>query len=195
VPLSNDHFAAKVRELAEQHEVPGVAAGIFLAGEEHYAFHGVTSVENPLPVGESTLFGIGSTGKTFTATAIMRLVEEGRVDLNAPVRKYIPELKLKDEKVAREVTVLHLLNHTAGWQGDFFADTGQGDDALARFVERMSELEQEAPLGSAMSYNNASLSLAGRVIESPAAPTRTQSRRWSSTLWACNTPSSSQETS
>ena len=165
MPLSNDHFAAKVRELAEQHEVPGVAAGIFLAGEEHYAFHGVTSVENPLPVGESTLFGIGSTGKTFTATAIMRLVEEGRVDLNAPVRKYIPELKLKDEKVARKVTVLHLLNHTAGWQGDFFADTGQGDDALARFVERMSELEQEAPLGSAMSYNNASLSLAGRVIE------------------------------
>jgi CubicO group peptidase (beta-lactamase class C family) len=158
-------LAAKVQELAEQHEVPGVAAGVFLAGEEHYAFQGVTSVDNPLPVDESTLFAIGSTGKTFTATAIMQLVEKGRVDLNSPVRTYLPELRLKDEKVAGEVTVLHLLNHTAGWQGDFFADTGHGDDALARYVEKMVELEQEAPLGRAVSYNNASLSLAGRVIE------------------------------
>ncbi|MGH2685671.1 MAG: serine hydrolase domain-containing protein, partial [Actinomycetota bacterium] len=129
------------------------------------AFHGVTSVENPLAVDESTLFQFGSTGKTFTATAIMCLVDQGRVQLDARVRTYVPELRLEDESVAEEVTILHLLNHTAGWSGDLMEKTGEGDDALARYVEKMADLEQVTPLGTAVSYNNASLSLAGRVIE------------------------------
>lgn len=155
----------KLAELAERYRVPGVSVGLYHGGAEQYAFTGVTSVENPLPVDAGTLFQIGSTTKTFTATAIMRLVERGRVDLDAPVRAYVPELRLKDDSVAERVTVLHLLNHTAGWTGDFFDDTGDGDDALARYVERMAELEQVSPLGTIGSYNNASLCLAGRVIE------------------------------
>lgn len=155
----------KVAELATELDVPGVSVGVLLDGEEHYAFHGVTSVENPLPVDENTLFQFGSTGKTFTATAIMRLVEQGHIDLDAPVRTYVPELKLKDEDVAGRVTVLQLLNHTAGWEGDMMDNTGDGDDALEKYVARMERLEQVAPLGDAVSYNNASLSLAGRVVE------------------------------
>src|SRR5437868_2575329 len=88
----------KLSEIAERLQVPGVAVGVLIDGEEHYAFHGVTSVENPLPVDEDTLFQFGSTGKTFTATAMLRLVEQGKVDLDAPVRTYVPELKLKDEE-------------------------------------------------------------------------------------------------
>ena len=125
----------------------------------------MTSLENPLPVDEHTLFQFGSTGKTFTATAIMRLVDQGRIELDAPVRTYLPELVLKDEDVAQRVTVLQLLNHTAGWSGDVFDNTGDGDDALARYVEVMADVEQVTPLGSTVSYNNASLSIAGRVIE------------------------------
>ena len=87
-----------VSEAAERLAVPGVAVGVYHAGEEHYAFHGVTSLENPLPVDEHTLFQFGSTGKTFTATAIMRLVDQGRVELDATVRTYLPELALKDEE-------------------------------------------------------------------------------------------------
>jgi CubicO group peptidase (beta-lactamase class C family) len=155
----------KIVQEAERLRVPGVAAGVWAGGEEHYVCHGVTSVEHPLPIDEGTLFQVGSTGKTFTATAIMRLVEQGRVDLAAPVRTYLPDLRLADEDVAVRVTVLHLLNHTAGWRGDFFEDTGSGDDALARYVERLAELEQVSPLGAAASYNNAAVALAGRVIE------------------------------
>jgi CubicO group peptidase (beta-lactamase class C family) len=155
----------KLSQLADELQVPGAAAGVYLDGEEIYGFHGVTSVEQPLEVNEHTLFQFGSTGKTFTATAVMRLVAAGRVDLDAPVRRYVPELRLKDASVAEAVTVLQLFNHTAGWDGDFFDDTGNGDDALARYVERMANLEQVSPLGSAVSYNNAALSLAGRLIE------------------------------
>jgi CubicO group peptidase (beta-lactamase class C family) len=152
-------------EQATALDVPGVSVGIYANGEEQYAFHGVTNVEHPLPVNETTLFQMGSTGKTYTATAMMRLVEDGLVDLDATVRTYVPELKLKDEDVARNVRVLHLFNHTAGWQGDLFDDTGDGDDALTRYVEKMAGIEQVTPLGKVVSYNNASLSLAGRIIE------------------------------
>lgn len=160
-----------VEELARELEVPGVSAGVVHGADEHHAFVGVTSTEHPLPVDETTLFQFGSTGKTYTATALMRLVEQGTVDLDAPVRTYVPELRLKDEAVAEKVTVLQLLNHTAGWEGDLMEDFGNGDDALARYVDRMATIEQVTPLGATVSYNNASLSLAGRVIEKVAGTT------------------------
>ncbi|HVE63236.1 MAG TPA: serine hydrolase domain-containing protein, partial [Mycobacteriales bacterium] len=119
----------------------------------------------PQPVDESTLFQFGSTGKTYTATAVMRLVEQGKVDLDAPVRTYVPELSLRDEDVAAGVTVLQLFNHTAGWEGDMMDNTGDGDDALEKYVARMERLQQPSPLGATVSYNNAALSVAGRVIE------------------------------
>jgi len=156
---------AQVSVLAERLEVPGVAVGVVFGDEEHVAFGGVTSVEDPLPVDEGTLFQIGSTGKTYTSTAILRLVEDGKIDLDATVRTYVPELKLKDEQVARDVTVLQLLNHTAGWDGDLFEDTGEGEDALNRYVANMANIEQVTPLGATVSYNNASLGLAGLVLE------------------------------
>ena len=155
----------KLTELAAELEVPGIAVGVVHHGDEHYAYAGVTSVENPLPVDESTLFQFGSTGKTYTATALLRLAEQGKVDLDATVRTYVPELRLKDDDVATRVTVLQLLNHTAGWEGDLIEDMGNGDDCLERYVTRMADLEQVSPLGATVSYNNASLSLAGRLIE------------------------------
>ena len=154
----------KLTELATELEVPGVVAGVVIGEEVQTAYFGVTNLEHPLPVDESTLFQFGSTGKTLTATALMVLVEKGLVDLDAPVRTYLPELSLKDEDVAAKVTVLQLLNHTAGWMGDVFEDTGDGDDALEKYVAHMATLPQVTPLGAGVSYNNASLSLAGHVI-------------------------------
>jgi CubicO group peptidase (beta-lactamase class C family) len=155
----------KVNELGKEIELPGASVGVLVGDEELYGYWGVTSLENPLPVDESTLFQFGSTGKTYTATAMLRLAEQGKVDMGAPVRTYVPELRLKDPDVAERVTVLQLFNHTAGWQGDMLDDTGNGDDALAVYVARMENLEQVTPVGTAVSYNNASLCLAGRVIE------------------------------
>ncbi len=154
-----------VSTLAEELQVPGVAVGLLHDGEEHHAVHGVTSIENPLPVDERTLFLCGSTTKTFTATVVMRLVEQGVVDLDAPVRRYLPEFRVEDEEAAAAVTVLQLLNHTAGWDGDFFKDTGEGDDALERYVAAVAGLRQVAKPGEFVSYNNASFGIAGRLVE------------------------------
>lgn len=165
VGAMHDQLVEKIAEGAQRLNVPGVAVGVYLSGEQDYAFHGVTSIENPLEVNEKTFFQIGSTSKTYTATVMMILAEKGEVDLDAPVRRYVPELKLKDKSVVERVTVFHLLNHTAGWYGDVFTDTGDGDDAIAKYVAQLVDVEQMRPLGGAASYNNAALILAGRVIE------------------------------
>ncbi|MGA8256463.1 MAG: serine hydrolase domain-containing protein [Nocardioides sp.] len=154
----------KLSELAAEFAVPGAVVGVVHGDRVDVAVHGVTNVDHPLPVTEETLFQFGSTGKTFTATALMVLVQQGLVDLDAPVRTYLPDLALRDEDAAAKVTVLQLLNHTAGWAGDSIPDTGDGDDCLVRFVAGMVDLDQVSPLGSAVSYNNASLVLAGHLI-------------------------------
>ena len=154
-----------VAETAAGLDVPGVSVGVLHEGVEHYAFHGVTSIENPLEVDEDTLFQFGSTGKTFTSTALLRLMEQGHFDLDTRVKDVLPELRLKDASVAERVTILQLTNHTAGWSGDLFTSTGDGDDALEVFVKRLVDAEQVTPLGETVSYNNAALSVAGRVIE------------------------------
>jgi CubicO group peptidase (beta-lactamase class C family) len=149
----------------EKYAVPGVALGIVHGDDEHMAGFGVTNIEQPLPVDADTLFQIGSTTKTVAATLAMRLVEEGTLDLDAPIRTYLPALRLQDADVAARVTMRHLLTHTGGWVGDYFDDTGRGEDAVARVVDRMAELAQLTPLGEIWSYNNAGFYLAGRVLE------------------------------
>ena len=145
--------------------IPGVAVGVLAGDQEFAAGFGVTSVENPLPVTPDTLFQTGSITKTFVATAVMRLVENGRLDLDAPVRTWLPDLRLFDDGVAQRVTLRHLLTHTGGWVGDYFNDFGSGNDALARMVAEIAKLPQLTPLGELYSYNNAGFYLAGRVLE------------------------------
>jgi CubicO group peptidase (beta-lactamase class C family) len=147
------------------YQVPGVAVGLIHAGREQVAGWGVTNIDHPLPVDGDTLFQIGSTTKTVTATVALQLVEQGKLDLDTPIRAYLPDLRLADEAAAAGVTLRHLFTHTGGWMGDYFDDTGPGDDALDRIVARMVDLPQLTPLGAMWSYNNAGFYLAGRVIE------------------------------
>lgn len=145
--------------------IPGVAIGVWHKGREFSDGFGITSVENPLPVTSDTLFQVGSISKTFTGTLIMQLAEQGKVNLDAPVRTYLKDLKLSDKVVEKQVTVRHLLTHTGGWVGDYFNDFGNGDDALARMVKDIAHLPQVMPLGEIWSYNNTGFNIASRLIE------------------------------
>jgi len=149
----------------ERHNIPGSAIGITHQGERFTAGLGVTSIDNPLPVTETTLFQVGSITKTFTATIILRLVEGGKLTLDTRVQEILPEFKLKDQGASEKCTIRHLLTHSGGWVGDFFIDTGPGDDALEKYVQRMVELDQVVPIGSYYSYNNAGFCLLGLIIE------------------------------
>ena len=162
--MLQDKLSEFVKSQATELGVPGAAVGVLLDGQEIYASHGVTSLSNPLPVDDKTLFPLASVSKTFTATALMRLVAEGKVDLNAPVRRYVPELKLADERAAAQITVLNLLNHTAGLDWNLI-DDGEGDRSLAGLVAKLPQLPLIAPPGARASYSQAGYNLAGRIIE------------------------------
>ena len=152
---------AKMKEF----RIPGVAIGIVDNGTITTRGLGVTNIEEPLAVTDHTVFPIASISKTFAATAMMRLVEQGKVDLQAPVRKYLPDFKVRDELVARDVTIWNLLTHSPGWEGQV-AGPERGEDTLRNFVATvMADVMQVAPPTAAWSYNNAGYSVAGRVIE------------------------------
>jgi CubicO group peptidase (beta-lactamase class C family) len=160
-----DDLVALARDVMQHHNVPGVAIGLLSADEEFTAGLGETNVDHPLPVTPETLFLIGSTTKTFTATAIFHLIEQGKIGLDDCVRKFLPDFKLGEEETAARVTIRNLLNHTGGWVGDYAPDTGEGDDALVRFIESVAELPQQTPLGALFTYNNSGFVIAGRIIE------------------------------
>lgn len=163
-----DHpeLAAFVAAECDRLSVPGCAVGVLAGGRAYAVSHGVTDVDNPLPVDADTLFMIGSTSKTLTATAVMTLVQEGRLALDDAVVEHLPELEQADEPVRAQVTVGQLLDHTAGWRGDVEIDTGWGDDALARVVaEVVPAMPQVFAPGTMTSYNNLSLVVAGRLLE------------------------------
>lgn len=167
VPPRLQPLHAQIAEQMVRLRVPGVGLGILEDGAEHVAGFGVTNVDHPAPVAGETLFQNGSITKTLTALAAMRLVEAGTLELDAPVRTYLPDLRVADAAVAAAVTMRHLLTHTAGWEGDYliFTDRGRGDDALASFITQLADLPQLTPLGTVWAYNNAGFYLAGRVIE------------------------------
>jgi CubicO group peptidase (beta-lactamase class C family) len=157
---------AEVAQAARDLGVPGVAVGVDHGGKREIVTYGVTSLDHGRPVDGSTMFQIGSTAKTFTATAIMVLVEQGRIELDRPVCHYVPELQLRDAHTAATLTIGQLLNHTAGLDGgDSWTDTGEGDDALERAVALLTDLPQQFPPGTGASYSNAAFVLAGRVLE------------------------------
>ena len=160
-----DRLRAAAQEALGRHAVPGMALGVLHEGQEHYAAWGTTSVENGLAVDADTLFLVASNTKTFTGTVVMRLVEQGKLDLDAPLSRYVPELRLSDPAAAERATLRLCLTHRGGWEGDHLPDTGRGDDALARAVASMAELKQHTPPGEVWSYNNAGFMLAGRAIE------------------------------
>ncbi len=154
-----------VRQQMERWQVPGLAIGLYQDGHVETAAHGVANVETGCAVTPGTLFQIGSISKVFTATLVMTLAEAGKLDLDAPVVGYVPELPLVDETARRTITLRHLLTHMAGFYGDRFDDHGDGDDALARAVAAFADLPQQTAPGELWTYCNAGFDLAGRAVE------------------------------
>ncbi len=149
-----------------QSRIPGAALGILAHGREEHATFGQASLASARPVTPATLFQIASITKTYTATAIWRLIDQGALTPDAPVRRYLPDLRLSDEATAAEVTVANLLEHTAGWFSDEVFDDGDDDGALARFVEqRLPRQPQLFRCGEFFSYSNSAFQLLGRLIE------------------------------
>ena len=159
-----EQLASLVTQKMSDYGVPGVAFGLLRNGQTTMRGFGITNADNPQPLTTDTVFPIASISKTVTATAIMRLVEQGKLDLAAPVRRYLPEFAVKDPAVTENVAIWHLLTHTPGWEGQLTPED-RGNQSLAHFAESQRDLPQLAPPGAVWSYNNTGFTIAGRVIE------------------------------
>ncbi|MGJ6966891.1 serine hydrolase domain-containing protein [Streptosporangium sp. G11] len=156
---------ARLGELIAEYDVPGASLA-FLDGEEVHEFAaGVLNVDTGVEVTTDSLFQIGSVTKVWTATQIMLLVERGELTLDTPVSRVLPEFRVADPEVTKSVTIRHLLSHTSGIDGDFFLDTGRGDDCMEKYVAACADLGQNHPLGVTQSYCNSGFVIAGRVVE------------------------------
>jgi CubicO group peptidase (beta-lactamase class C family) len=163
---SSGELAVLLEQLTAEHNVPGASAAIRRGDEISTAAAGVLNIRTGVEVTPGSLFQIGSNSKIYTATLVMQLVDEGKVDLDAPVETYLPHFRLAGGVAGGEITLRHLLTHTSGIDGgDYLADFGRGDDAVEKYVASLSEIGLVHPVGKYRSYCNAGTVVAGRIIE------------------------------
>jgi CubicO group peptidase (beta-lactamase class C family) len=144
---------------------PGASLGVVVDGEVITAAAGVLNLNTGIAATPDSVFQIGSVTKLWTATLIMQLVDEGSVDLDAPVRTYLPDFSVAEEAVGTGVTVRHLLAHTSGIEGDVFDDVGTNDDCVTRYVDALASQGTVHELGETWSYCNSGFVVLGRIIE------------------------------
>ncbi|MFI6390987.1 serine hydrolase domain-containing protein [Nonomuraea sp. NPDC050540] len=163
-------LAADVDEIVvsalARHRVPGCSVAIAHGGRHWSGAYGLARTDPEQPFLPQTRIPVASMTKPFTATAVLALAEAGAVDLDQPVRRYLPGFRVADGSATASATVRHLLTHLTGWLGDepeFVTD--RGDGALAAQVAAFSALPQFLPPGTTFSYCNTGLDVAGRLVE------------------------------
>ena len=146
--------------------LPGAGLAVLHDGEVLEAAAGVLNIRTGVDVTVDSLFQIGSITKVYTATLVMQLVDAGLVELDAPVRTYLPTFAVADANASAAITVRHVLTHTSGFDGgDWFFDGGRGDDTVERYVASLADLDQISAPGAHWSYNNAGFGVLGRIVE------------------------------
>lgn len=152
-------------DLMRQGQVPAASVAVLSAGRVVTAAAGVLSRDTRVEATTESVFQIGSITKVWTTTLVMQLVDEDLLDLDAPVRAVLPDFAVGDEAAASSITVRQLLSHVAGFEGDFFTDTGSGDDCVEKYVRTLADVPQLFAPGERFSYNNAAFVVVGRIVE------------------------------
>jgi CubicO group peptidase (beta-lactamase class C family) len=159
-----DFFGARMAAL----EVPG-AAFVLVKDSEIFLIkgYGYADLERQIPVDPlTTIFRIGSTSKLFTATAVMQLVEEGKIDLHTDVNRYLERFEIPDTYPA-PVTMAHLLTHTGGFNERGIGAFTRTPSEIQPLGEYLAEYmpDRVMPPGEVTSYSNHGLALAGYLVE------------------------------
>src|SRR5690242_17963657 len=158
-------LSERLPALLVEFNVPGTAVAVRAGGQVIDVAAGVLSKATGVEATVDSVFQVGSITKVWTTTLLMQLVDEDELDLDAPVRRYIPDFALADEAAAAAITVRQLMCHTAGFEGDLFTDTGRGDDCVEKYVRTLADTTQLFPPGEMFSYNNAGFCVLGRIVE------------------------------
>jgi CubicO group peptidase (beta-lactamase class C family) len=164
-----DAIEAYIEEQMRRLTIPGASLAIV---EDDKIVH-LRGFGRARPGGEvpspQTPFFVGSLTKSFTALAVMQLVEAGKVELDAPVQRYLPWFRVADPQASAQMTVRHLLNQTSGlpsMPGEVaLADLDDRPDATERQVRALATLRITRPVGSKCEYSNLNYNILGLIIE------------------------------
>lgn len=144
--------------------IPGMAVAI-VQGEQVIFAKGYGEAAPGKPVTPQTQFYIGSVTKSFTALAALQLVEQGKLDLDAPVQKYLPWFQVADSQASAQITVRNLLNHTSGLSEKGDPDASAYTSSLEEQARLLKNVRPTAPVGSKFQYYNQNYRLVGLLIE------------------------------
>jgi CubicO group peptidase (beta-lactamase class C family) len=166
---SCDAIDAYVERQMRRLHIPGVSLAV-VEGDKIVHLRGFGRArpggEAPTP---QTPFALGSTTKSFTALAVMQLVEVGKIELDAPVQRYLPWFRVADPQASAQITVRHLLHQTSGLPTSAgaipLADFDDSPGATERQARALSTLVLTRPVGSAFEYSNSNYNLLGLIIE------------------------------
>lgn len=153
---------AIVTETMDEYGIPGATVALTSAGSTSTYGFGLADIDTETPVDpETTRFPIDSVSKTFTATAVMTLVDDGTLDLDTDVNEYLDNAEVPDTHPGQPITLRHLLTHTAGFEESIIgllAEPGTGDRLEASMLELPDRVR---PPGEVYAYSNTGLALAG----------------------------------
>jgi CubicO group peptidase (beta-lactamase class C family) len=172
---SNDGVDAYIEQQMRRLNIPGASLAIV---EDDKIVH-LRGFGRARPGGEvpspQTPFVLGSTVKSITALAVMQLVEAGKVELDAPIQRYLPWFRVADPQASAQMTVRHLLNQTSGLPiiaGMVnLADLDDRPDAAERQARSLSTLKLSHPVGAAFEYSNLNYNLLGLIAEAASGET------------------------
>jgi CubicO group peptidase (beta-lactamase class C family) len=167
VTLLQAELEPKIAEVIKSGRLPGFAIGVVKNGKLIYAKgFGVAKLGASTPVTSRSLFHMASVTKTFVATAVMQLVEQGKIDLDSPITKYLPYFKMDDERY-RDIKVRQMLSHTSGIPDttNYHWDQPEYDDkALERFVRSTANQKLIFAPGEKFAYSNTAYEILGDLI-------------------------------
>ena len=154
---------AFVLEQMAKHGLPGVALTI-VSGDQILYSKGY-GIEGNRPMTTSTQMLIGSQSKSFTALAIAQLVEQGKLEFNAPVQRYLPWFRISDEVASSQITINHLLHHTSGLSEAGISRVFPADTPIEEMVRALRDVSLTAPVGKTFQYFNYGYDILSLVIE------------------------------
>jgi CubicO group peptidase (beta-lactamase class C family) len=145
--------------------IPGLSLGVVHDDQVMHLRGFGTADQSGCAVTPQTPFVIGSLTKSFTALAVLQLVEAGKLELDAPVQRYLPWFHLADPTASARITVRQLLNQTSGLPDMMPADNALDGRSLEQFVRGLSAITPDRPVGSSFEYANANYAALGLIVQ------------------------------
>jgi len=161
-------FDSIIRSNLEQQRIPGAAVALVHEGRIIFSkCYGYADTQKKVPITEDTYFMVGSLTKSFTALAVLKLIEQGKIDPNADIRNYIPDFSIKNLYASETlITANHLLTHTSGLMIDYYVHlTSEKKYSNADLLSQLKNEYLCFKPGSASKYSNIGFRLLGIMIE------------------------------